>query len=53
MKGTGYHLTRGFFWFRIFGYGLCITTNAPTFSERNGYEKSVRVFGVKFEVLTP
>lgn len=40
-------------WFRIFGYGLHISNTRPLFSERNGYRKVVRVFGVKIEALQP
>lgn len=39
------------FWFRIFGRGLYVTNSAPLFSERYGYTKSFRVFGVKIEYL--
>jgi len=41
------------FWFRIFGYGLAVSTMKPMFSERNGLRKTVRILGVKFETLTP
>lgn len=41
-------------WFRVFGYGLVITTMEPMFSERNGYQKYYfRVFRVKIQLLTP
>lgn len=39
------------FWFRIFGRGLHITNAAPVFSERYGYTKTIRVFGVKIKYL--
>jgi len=41
------------FWFRICGYGLAVSTMTPMFSERNGYRRTVRIFGVKLEALTP
>lgn len=41
------------FWFRILGYGLAISTMEPLFSERIGKRKTLRIFGVKFEWLTP
>jgi len=40
-------------WFRVFGYGLVITTMQPMFSERNGYAKAFRLFGVKVALLRP
>ena len=40
-------------WFRVFGYGLVITTMQPMFSERNGYAKVLRAFGVKIGFLRP
>lgn len=40
-------------WFRIFGYGLVLSTMQPIFSERNGYAKAVRVFGIKIAILKP
>ena len=40
-------------WFRIYGYGLSITNEEARFSERYGHSKSVRLFGIKLEVLTP
>jgi hypothetical protein len=39
------------FWFRIFGRGLHVTNSAPVFSERYGYTKSFRIFGVKIKYL--
>jgi hypothetical protein len=41
------------FWFRVFGYGLLVSTMTPLFSERYGYRKVIRIFGVKFEFLRP
>lgn len=40
------------FWFRLFGYGLCVidrTKQSPTFSVRNGYRKEYNVgkYGIK------
>jgi hypothetical protein len=39
------------FWFRVFGYGLAINNTKPFFSERFGYRKVLRIFGIKIEVL--
>lgn len=39
------------FWFRVFGRGLFVTNSEPLFSERYGYTKSFRIFGVKIEYL--
>lgn len=41
------------FWFRVHGYGLSISTNDKSFSERNGYKKSLVVFGIKISILKP
>lgn len=38
-------------WFRVFGYGICLSTSPLLFSERNGYTKVWRVFGVKIKLL--
>ena len=38
-------------WVRVFGYGFGISNLPPLFSERYGYRKAVRIFGVKFEYL--
>lgn len=38
--------TDGFYWFRLFGYGLVIkdlTKYEPLFSERNGYKKRLKI----------
>jgi len=40
-------------WFRLFGWGLHATTTKPLFSERHGYTKKLRIFGVGFEILKP
>lgn len=39
------------FWLRIFGKGIAASNAKPLFSERNGYRKCVRIFGIKFELL--
>lgn len=44
---------RAGFWVRVCGYGVAVSTSPPLFSERHGYRRCVRVFGVKFEVLRP
>lgn len=41
------------FWFRVFGYGVAVSTMKPMFSERVGARKTVRIFGVKLEWLKP
>lgn len=41
------------FWFRVFGYGLCISTMEPNFSERNGYTKTLRIGRIKIKALKP
>jgi hypothetical protein len=46
----------GFFWFRIFGYGLSCADkvlNPPLFSERYGYRRVLRVGRWGFEFLRP
>lgn len=56
MKAITYHYWKQAnhwgFWFRIFGYGLAASTMVPIFSERNGYKKYIRIFGIKFTLLT-
>ena len=45
---------KGGFWFRLFGYGLSVNDIKPTFSERNGYRKSIRLpMGYKATFLRP
>lgn len=39
------------FWFRIFGRGLHVTNAGTVFSERYGYTKNIRLFGVKVKYL--
>lgn len=41
------------FWFRIFGYGLAVSNLIPCFSERHGFIKVTRIFGIRFQVLKP
>lgn len=50
---NGFFVYRYGGWFRIAGYGLSITTDPPMFSERHGYRKVLRLFGVGFEILKP
>lgn len=38
-------------WVRIFGYGFCISRMQPLFSERYGYKKIYRFFGLKLTFL--
>lgn len=41
-------------WFRIFGYGLAVSTMTPLFSERSGYATGyVRIGKVKIKILKP
>ena len=45
-----------YFWFRVFGWGLCVGLSKsypPLFSERYGYIKVLRVFGLRIEALKP
>ena len=42
-------------WFRIYGYGLHVSTRPRSdamSSERNGFKRALYVFGLRFEVLT-
>lgn len=41
------------FWFRIFGYGLVVTTAPPLFSDRMGYTKSLRIGRLRIKGLKP
>lgn len=46
----------GFWWFRIFGYGLCgkdLTRHFLLFSERNGYTKTYRFGKWSITILKP
>ena len=38
-------------WIRAYGYGISVSNLPPLFSERNGFRKTVRLFGVKVEWL--
>ena len=41
-------------WFRLFGYGILVSSSPPTFSERHGFDRrSVRMLGVRVKLLTP
>jgi hypothetical protein len=54
IAGTGFRQGKDWgFWFRIFGYGLAVSTLQPLFSERNGYRRTFRIFGIKIEALAP
>lgn len=53
---TGLYCAEGYFWFRIFGYGLHLkdTNKHPMmFSERNGLTGYWKVGGWIIRVLTP
>jgi hypothetical protein len=42
------------FWFRVFGYGLHVSTKKrkdALFSERYGFRKVLYLFGLRFEAL--
>jgi hypothetical protein len=44
----------GFFWFRILGRGISgkrMKTYPLLFSERNGYAKTIKIFGWSFKIL--
>lgn len=52
LSGTAWNEGRIWgFWFRIFDRGLHVTNDTPVFSERYGYTKTVRLFGVKIKLL--
>lgn len=40
-----YYLSRRGSWFRLFGYGLVLTSTRPLFSERNGFVKRLHLWG--------
>lgn len=51
-----YHRSKGYFWFRLFGYGLHVKDSTITpmlFSERNGYTKYLKVGKWKIKILKP
>lgn len=53
---TGFYYAEGYFWFRIFGYGLHIKDakrHQLMFSERNGLTRYWKVGGWVVRVLTP
>lgn len=39
------------FWFRVFGRGLAVSTMRPTFSQRNGYSRMLRIGRVKIVTI--
>lgn len=41
------------YWFRIFGWGLCITTKPPMFSERMGMRIVLRFGRIGISMVTP
>lgn len=46
----------GFWWFRIFGYGICnknFKVHGLLFSERNGYTKTLKIGNWSFKILNP
>lgn len=46
------HVSRDCIWFRFFGRGFSLFSYAPLFSERNGYQKVIKLgFGWRFKVL--
>ena len=50
----GHSLKKRGCWFRVFGYGLAAThKDDALFSLRNGYTKSVLVFGYHIHFLKP
>jgi hypothetical protein len=38
-------------WLRVYGYGICITTMDPLFSERMGYKKTWRIGRLRLKFL--
>lgn len=49
----GCHKSDGYFWFRVFGYGVHLVDRSkhkPLFSIRNGYTKEYKIgkYGFKF-----
>ena len=49
-----YYFDKGIFWFRLFGHGLAgkrIADHPLLFSERNGYTRTVQMFGWSFKRL--
>ena len=55
-KRTECHFWKWGLWFRIRGWGLLIDGdkgNPPMFSERHGYVKVWRGFGLRVKVLKP
>lgn len=53
MQIFSWHRSEGYFWFRLFGYGVHLVDRSkhkPLFSVRNGYTKEYKVgkFGFKF-----
>ena len=49
-----YYRIKGFFWFRVFGYGIKgknLKIHYPMFSERYGFTSHYVVFGWSFGVL--
>lgn len=56
MKLFSKYKSDGFWWFRIFGYGLCgkdLTKHFLLFSERNGYTKTLRIGKWSITILKP
>jgi hypothetical protein len=50
-----YSVSKSHFWFRIFGYGLKgrnTRITEPLFSERNGHQKRVIIWGWSIGILT-
>ncbi len=44
------------FWIRVFGYGVSVTPTKhfkPSFSIRNGYKKTLNIFGLTVQWLKP
>ena len=47
-----YHKGKDIFWFRVFGYGLCISKKF-TFSQRYGFKKYIYFYGYVITLLKP
>lgn len=53
MSALAWYVSRGGFWFRVFGYGLAISNARPLFSERMGHRRVLRIAGWGISVLRP
>lgn len=50
-----YFRSSSLFWFRVFGYGIAakdLSVRPLSFSERNGFVKTLNLFGWSFKFLS-